>query len=390
MASDTQEKDDEVTSRVPRVAAETTEHFSWVALTRRVALVGMCVFCASLFYVVFIYLPFFAGGNGQMRLCSATYFCCCFVGGVVSGLPHTLLTPVDLVKCRMQVGEYESVSEGFRTIYRDAGGSLVGSIPLLYRGWVPTLIGYCLQGGAKFFFYEVFKCMLKGHCMVQAVGNSPQSYSYVCELLIYLLASFFAELIADVFLSPWEAIKIKIQTTSVHRTQIGVIVPMVWAAEGCRGFYKGLTALWCRQVPYTVVKFMSFESIAYQLYKVFGSTPQSATSKAVQIFVSLQAGMLAGVLCCIVSHPADTIVSKLNQRIDTVKGTTGTFCHLLRALGWWGIWKGIGPRLLMVGTLTGMQWVLYDSFKVLVGIPTTGGGRVDARNAVPTTGTEVR
>ncbi|RNF03579.1 putative mitochondrial carrier protein [Trypanosoma rangeli] len=227
--------------------------------------------------------------------------------------------------------------------------------------------------------------------MEHAMGKSPpQSSNNLCELLTFLVASFFAEMIADVFLSPWEAIKIKIQTTSVHRTQIGVIVPMMWAAEGYRGFYKGLTVLWCRQVPYTVVKFMSFESIAQQLYKVFGSTPQSATPKAVQIFVSLLAGLLAGVLCCIVSHPADTIVSKLNQRIDTVKGTTSTFCHLLHAIGWWGVWKGIGPRLLMVGTLTGMQWVLYDSFKVLVGLPTTGGSRVDTRNVLPVSGAKVK
>lgn len=27
----------------------------------------------------------------------------------------------------------------------------------------------------------------------------------------------------------------------------------------------------------------------------------------------------------------------------------------------------------MVGTLTGLQWMIYDSFKIYMGFPTTGG-----------------
>ena len=28
----------------------------------------------------------------------------------------------------------------------------------------------------------------------------------------------------------------------------------------------------------------------------------------------------------------------------------------------------------MIGTLTGAQWMIYDSFKIFMGLPTTGGG----------------
>ncbi|KAH9578211.1 Mitochondrial substrate/solute carrier [Trypanosoma melophagium] len=294
------------------------------------------------------------------------------------------MTPIDLVKCRMQVGEYEYMSEGFRLIYQDSGSSFLGSIPMFYRGWVPTLIGYSLQGGLKFFFYELFKHLLFGHHDSAAVRTSNGDGSdYIFQLITYLCASFLAEMVADVALAPWEAVKIKIQTTSVHRTQISVIIPMVWAAEGCRGFYKGLTALWCRQVPYTVVKFMSFESISQQLYVLFVKTPRNTTPKSVQLLISLTAGVLAGVLCAIVSHPADTIVSKLNQRADTTSNASkNTLTFILGDLGWRGLWKGIGPRILMVGALTAMQWMLYDTFKVLVGLPTTGGTVVTANTTL--------
>ena len=33
----------------------------------------------------------------------------------------------------------------------------------------------------------------------------------------------------------------------------------------------------------------------------------------------------------------------------------------------------LGTRILMIGTLTGLQWWIYDSFKTAMGMGTTGG-----------------
>ncbi|CAF3722146.1 unnamed protein product, partial [Adineta steineri] len=35
--------------------------------------------------------------------------------------------------------------------------------------------------------------------------------------------------------------------------------------------------------------------------------------------------------------------------------------------------KGLGTRVLMIGTLTGFQWWIYDTFKTAMGMGTTGG-----------------
>ena len=32
----------------------------------------------------------------------------------------------------------------------------------------------------------------------------------------------------------------------------------------------------------------------------------------------------------------------------------------------------------MIGTLTGLQWIIYDSFKIIIGLPTTGGPQPQA------------
>jgi len=45
-----------------------------------------------------------------------------------------------------------------------------------------------------------------------------------------------------------------------------------------------------------------------------------------------------------------------------------------KGIGFKGLWKGFGPRVVMIGTLTGLQWFIYDSFKIYCGFPTTGAG----------------
>lgn len=50
---------------------------------------------------------------------SNKYFLLCGLGGILScGLTHTMVTPLDLVKCRIQVDpdKYRSVVTGFRVI----------------------------------------------------------------------------------------------------------------------------------------------------------------------------------------------------------------------------------------------------------------------------------
>ena len=48
---------------------------------------------------------------------SNKYFMLCGLGGILScGITHTMVTPLDLVKCRIQVdpAKYKSVFNGFR------------------------------------------------------------------------------------------------------------------------------------------------------------------------------------------------------------------------------------------------------------------------------------
>jgi solute carrier family 25 phosphate transporter 3 len=58
--------------------------------------------------------------------------------------------------------------------------------------------------------------------------------------------------------------------------------------------------------------------------------PRNECSKGEQLVVTFAAGYIAGVFCAIVSHPADTVVSKLNQE----KGSTAL--EAAKKLGFYG------------------------------------------------------
>lgn len=81
------------------------------------------------------------------------------------------------------------------------------------------------------------------------------------------------------------------------------------------------------------------------------------------VCVCVKIGYIAGVFCAIVSHPADTVVSKLNQ----AKGASAM--DVAKKLGWAGLWAGLVPRIVMIGTLTAAQWFIYDAVKVVMRMP---------------------
>jgi len=145
------------------------------------------------------------------------------------------------------------------------------------------------------------------------------------------------------------------------------------SSEGVAGLYKGIYPLWARQIPYTMMKFASFEKTVELIYDRLPGT-KNDYSKAAQTGVSFAGGYIAGILCAIVSHPADVMVSKLNADRKPGEAFGGALGRIYKNIGFSGLWNGLPVRIVMIGTLTGLQWMIYDYFKIFMGIPTTGGG----------------
>ncbi|KAK9369556.1 mitochondrial carrier domain-containing protein [Lipomyces kononenkoae] len=298
----------------------------------------------------------------KIELYSRDYYLACTVGGILAcGPTHSAVTPLDLVKCRRQVNPtlYTGNFQAWRSIIATEG---FGGI---WTGLGATMVGYSFQGAGKYGFYEIFK---KKYADI--VGEET-AHKY--RTTLYLLASASAEVIADVFLCPWEAIKVRTQTTiPPFASSVFDGYSKITAAEGFGGLYKGLTPLWARQVPYTMVKFASFERTVEAIYDMLPKD-KSEYSMVTQTGVSFLGGYIAGIFCAVVSHPADVMVSKINAEKQPGESVGTAISRIYSKIGFSGLWNGLPVRIVMVGTLTGLQWLLYDSFKAYIGLPTTGG-----------------
>ena len=98
----------------------------------------------------------------------------------------------------------------------------------------------------------------------------------------FLVSSACAEVIADVFLCPFEALKVRMQTADrgAFTTSFTKGFNYIKTNEGMNGFYKGISPLWMRQVPYTMVKFAAFENTVKAFYKYIFTAPKASYSKS--------------------------------------------------------------------------------------------------------------
>ncbi|KZV38779.1 mitochondrial phosphate carrier protein 3, mitochondrial [Dorcoceras hygrometricum] len=211
---------------------------------------------------------------------SPAFYAACIAGGILScGLTHTAVTPLDLVKCNMQ------------KYYSDIAG--------------------------------------------------PE-YAAKYKTLIYLAGSASAEVIADVALCPFEAVKVRVQTQPGFARGLSDGFPKFIKDEGALGLYKGIVPLWGRHIPYTMMKFSTFENIVEAIYKYSIPTPKDQCSKSQQLGIRVAGGRGA------------TVGDAVNK------------------LGLWGLCtRGLPLRIVMVGTLTGAQLGISDALKVLVGLECT-------------------
>jgi len=291
-----------------------------------------------------------------------SYYAKCMLGGILAcGVTHAGITPLDVAKCNMQVNptKYTKLGGSLKTLIAEEGSKGI------WKGFGPTFVGYSLQGMFKYGLYEVFKDTY--------MNLAGEELSNKYKPLIWLAGSASAEVFADVALCPFEMTKVKIQTSPTGTFPIpfaAALREMSKTKAETRYPFGSLVPLWSRQIPYTMAKFFFFEKIVQLFYTHVFTEPKDTYGKGTQLGVTFASGYLAGVVCAIVSHPADSLVSQLGKAGNKGK-SLGTIANEVGIMSL--CTKGLGTRVIMIGTLTGFQWWIYDTFKSTMGMGTTGG-----------------
>jgi len=97
-----------------------------------------------------------------------------------------------------------------------------------------------------------------------------------------------------------------------------------------------------------MMKFASFETVVEMIYDRLPGT-KADYSKGAQTGVSFAGGYIAGILCAIVSHPADVMVSKLNAVRQPGEGFGTVVSRIYKDIGFRGLWNGLPVRIVMIG-----------------------------------------
>lgn len=121
------------------------------------------------------------------------------------------------------------------TLLREQGPSA------FWRGWAGKFFGYGSQGACRFGLYEYFK---KIYSNVLVDQNKS---------LIFFASSASAEVIANVALCPFEAIKVRVQAQPHFAKGLSDGFPRIYASEGLHGYESNHGTpflLWCNISSY--------------------------------------------------------------------------------------------------------------------------------------------
>jgi len=166
--------------------------------------------------------------------------------------------------------------------------------------------GYFVQGWFKFGGVELIK--------IKCAESIGEKAAWDNRTSIYLGAAAGAEFVADVFLCPLEACRIRSVSDPGFAPSLAGVAGRLVKEEGVlRGFYSGFGPILFKQIPYTMAKFAVQGLAAEKMYDGMGKQPADL-SGTMNTCVSLASGTIAGVVAAIISHPADTLLSKVNKK----------------------------------------------------------------------------
>jgi solute carrier family 25 phosphate transporter 3 len=272
-------------------------------------------------------------------------------GGLCCSFTHGGVVPIDVVKTRMQLDPIKyntGLVGGFNKIIAEEGSMA------LTTGLGATAVGYFIQGWFKFGGVEVVK--------INTVKSLGDQAGWDNRTTIYLFAAACAEFVADIFLCPLEAVRIRSVADPEFCDGLVDGFGKMYAAEGVAGFYAGFGPILFKQIPYTMAKF-AVQGKAQEAISNSMGIDMTTLSGGGTLALAVSSGLIAGVAAAIISHPADTLLSKVNKA--GAGGTGSTTTRLMNIASETGIVKlctdGLAARCIMIGSLTAGQFAIFDT-----------------------------
>ena len=265
------------------------------------------------------------------------------VAGAVAGtLVSLVLHPVDTVKVAIQAdrGARRSVGAVVATMLKQRGA--FG----LYSGLSASLASAAPISALYTASYEAAKLKLAplfsedrqwvAHCAAGGAASVATSFVY----------------------TPSECVKQRCQVSG--NVKAWQAARMIVRESGVGGLYKGWTAVLCRNIPQSAIKFFVFEKLMRAVYA-------SAAGRGAGTLPALAVGGIAGSTAAMFTTPFDTVKTRLQtvgiagvDKGGVARGVAATARDIVAAEGVGGLYRGLLPRLFIYVTQGAVFFSSYE------------------------------
>ncbi|XP_017035347.1 mitochondrial ornithine transporter 1 [Drosophila kikkawai] len=280
-----------------------------------------------------------------------------FLAGSLGGAAQVYVSqPLDTVKVKLQTfpEAYRGMWDCFvRTYQKDgfARGLYAGSIPAVFANVAENSVLFAAYGGCqKFVTFLVGK-------------ETPSELTTVQNACAGSLAACFSTLT----LCPTELIKCKLQALREMKHFVEAAHPedmrtpwtltrYIWRTEGIRGFYRGLSSTFIREMPGYFFFFGSYEGTRELLRR------EDQTKDEIGPVRTMIAGAIGGVCLWTSTFPADVIKSRIQvKNLNDSMFTVGA--DIVRREGVLALYRGLLPSVLRTIPATATLFVTYEYTK---------------------------
>ncbi|KAH9927798.1 mitochondrial carrier [Fomitopsis serialis] len=204
-----------------------------------------------------------------------------FLAGLGAGTTEAVfvVTPMEVVKIRLQAQSHSLADPLEQPMYRNAGHAVYKIVreegfSALYRGVSLTALRQATNQGANFTTYQELK---KFALAKQPDLQELPSYQHMLIGLVSGAMGPFSN-------APIDTIKTRLQkATAVPGTsafeRVAAIARDMWAQEGFRSFYKGITPRVLRVAPGQAIVFAVYERVRRVIETMQGSTEEDRYSE---------------------------------------------------------------------------------------------------------------
>ncbi|GAU19446.1 hypothetical protein TSUD_76890 [Trifolium subterraneum] len=264
-----------------------------------------------------------------------------FSGALAGICVSCCLHPVDTIKTVVQSCRVEQRSIFYigKSIISDRG------FPGLYRGITTNIACSAPISAVYTFTYESVKAALLPYL-------PKENYSFA-----HCVGGGCASIATSFIFTPSERIKQQMQVGSHYRNCWDVLIGII-RNGGLSSLYAGWRAVLCRNIPHSMIKFYTYESLKQVMPS---SSIQSHT------FQTLVCGGLAGSTAALFTTPFDVIKTRLQTQIPGSRNQYDSVFHALYKIskteGLKGLYRGLTPRLIMYMSQGSLFFASYEFFK---------------------------